>query len=581
MTWARACGVLLAAACVAALVLPPRTADAEPQSSRAPADRATAPNTAAIVGVVQSTDAVPQPVRRALVRVTGAGPAGERRTTTDADGRFIVENLSAGRYSVSAERPGFVTTSYGARRPGGQGTSIMVPERGRVSLVVPLARGAVITGTVYDQSGQPAADVRVRPLAVRTGVSGARRFVSLASTDVTDSRGTYRIYGLPSGEYVVEASRRTIGALEMPDTSATPISDARPPTGTFTGAFHPNARSAADGSVVTVAPGEERQGIDVRMGVEMSGRVTVRVTTPDGAPVRDAIVGQFTNSTPGTFSGSSQRSIGPDGTATFTSGPGSYTVSARGTTTLADGGTVAGWARSEVILGDAGQVDITLMLEPGTTISGRVVVASSAARGAAVSAPAPDVSGTSVGLVPDPPAFMGGLGEVDAAGRFSIDGVAPGRYMLTYRPLPPGGTWTVASATVGGRDAFDASVEIGRGPVGEAIVTLTDRTQEVSGTLSTTDGAPASEYTVVVVPADRTLWSAGRRMATTRPDSEGRFVIRTLPAGDYRIAALTDVTPTDLEDAAFLTLLVETSQPLTLAPGDRLVRDFRIAGPPR
>ena len=79
-------------------------------------------------------------------------------------------------------------------------------------------------------------------------------------------------------------------------------------------------------------------------------------------------------------------------------------------------------------------------------------------------------------------------------------------------------------------------------------------------------------------PADKTYWSSARRISTARPDTEGKFAIASLPAGDYRIAALTDIAPGEQSDPAFLEQLVPASVAFSLREGEKKVQDIRIAG---
>jgi hypothetical protein len=63
---------------------------------------------------------------------------------------------------------------------------------------------------------------------------------------------------------------------------------------------------------------------------------------------------------------------------------------------------------------------------------------------------------------------------------------------------------------------------------------------------------------------------------STRPATDGQFAVRDLPAGDYYIAALTDVAPEDLGDATFLAGLVSSAVKVTLAEGEKKTQDLRI-----
>ena len=67
------------------------------------------------------------------------------------------------------------------------------------------------------------------------------------------------------------------------------------------------------------------------------------------------------------------------------------------------------------------------------------------------------------------------------------------------------------------------------GDISDAILTFTDQTQQVSGALQDATGRPAPDYTIVVFPADKRLWTSARRIRTTRP--------ATLPALRSVIAA--------------------------------------------
>jgi hypothetical protein len=111
----------------------------------------------------------------------------------------------------------------------------------------------------------------------------------------------------------------------------------------------------------------------------------------------------------------------------------------------------------------------------------------------------------------------------------------------------------------------------------EAVVTMTDRTTEISGTMSDATGRPAPDYFIIVFPADRALWSPmSRRILQTRPAQDGKYTFRSLPSGDYLIAAVTDVEQGQWLDPAFLAQLVDAGAKITLADNEKKVQDIRI-----
>src|SRR4029079_14504062 len=113
--------------------------------------------TALLAGRVTTDDANGAPVRRAIVTLAGTGTPAGVRLATDSDGRFAFPDLPAGRYTLTAEKPGFVKTFYGSTRPGRGPTAPIVLAAGerQSSIAIALVRGAVIAGTVVDENGSP------------------------------------------------------------------------------------------------------------------------------------------------------------------------------------------------------------------------------------------------------------------------------------------------------------------------------------------------------------------------------------------------------------------------------------------
>jgi hypothetical protein len=238
-----------------------------------------------------------------------------------------------------------------------------------------------------------------------------------------------------------------------------------------------------------------------------------------------------------------------------------------------------------------------LTLQPGMTVSGRLDFQG----GALVPA---DLSRVRVSLTSRgaQPFGIGGApqGLVDAAGQFTITGVPPGRYAFSAT-VPAGGAqggggrggrgaaamqsasggpWTLKMAVVNGRDALDFPVEIGpSGDVQGATLTFTDRTQELSGTVQDATGRPTADFTIIVFPSDNRYWTPlSRRIGSARPGTDGTYAVRALPAGEYRLTAVTDVEPGEWYDPAFLAQLVPASIPISLGEGETKTQDIRLAG---
>jgi hypothetical protein len=145
--------------------------------------------------------------------------------------------------------------------------------------------------------------------------------------------------------------------------------------------------------------------------------------------------------------------------------------------------------------------------------------------------------------------------------------------------LPGGSSWWFRSAIAGGKDLLDAPIEINPGTiVKDAVLTLTDRHSQLSGKLQTGTGQPAPEYVVIVFPSDSTLWpTAARRMQSARPSTDGAFSFGDLPAGDYVLAAVTDVEPDEWKKPAFLNDMAAKGVKVSLGVGEKKIQDLQLA----
>jgi uncharacterized protein (DUF2141 family) len=574
---------------------------------------------ASLSGVVVSETG--QPVRQAVVTAAGGALAQSQSVITDDAGRFSFAALPAGRFTLSAAKPAHVTNAYGARRPGGPGTPVTIAAGQRVTDVqIVLPRGAVITGTVRDRNGEPAGGLSVAALSAKTVARITGPITLRPDTVVTDDRGVYRIFGLEPGEYIVFASQRVVGFGGMsiaspaeidaafqrlkqkpatpPGGSVSPTSgrgtaEANPPRRSYLYAptFHPDTVRFADAGRVLVGVGEEHGAVDITFQAVPTATLQGTVFNTDGTPRPgvsislelegpsfDNSIGLRPSSTP----------PGADGRFTFRGVvPGTYVLTSRvGGRSPGPGMSATSpaslWARTRVEVNGDDIDGLTLTLRPALTVRGRLVLDPAAAT------TPPELSRLSVrlnpdiGPLPDTMSSYGGLGvvfsPVGADGSFAFPATMPGRYQIEVVLPSPASGWSVQSALLGERDVADLGIDVGDVDVTGLTVALTDRKAELSGTLRTSAGAPAEDFTVVVFSADKALWRPGsRRTKTARPGTDGRFVISDLPGGAYLIAAVADADPDDLRDPAFLEKLVAASVRVTLADGERKTQDLRIA----
>ena len=567
-----------------------------------------ATGTAQIAGTVLSAGDTPQPLRRATVVATGEQSGARLVAVTDDAGAFAFTSLPADRYSLVVSKPAYVPSTYGSKRPGGSGTPIVVSEGQRVAVSVPLLRGSAIGGTIRDEQGRPLPDVTVTVLreapsflngvrdwqSVTIGSAGATAqsyaLDAFPGTAVTDDRGMYRIYGLPPGEYLISAAVRPprgspLVSNDVHQITAADLQRAQqllrgpalapapdPASNAAVGAggrvdyvpiYYPGAIGRQDATRVTLGAAEDRPGIDITVRLVPTARVSGYITGPDGSPVSGA---QVSVMDPASASGGVFRTTrsGFDGDFVIDGiPPGRYEVQA--------GAYPSGLHGSTNIVVEGRDIETSFTLEPGVTFSGRVVYDGTAKVPAAPIFPL---------LRRDRWTISGGGGETSPAGGFKMLRVVPGRYTLGINGRPPAG-WVLRSVVVNGVDVTDSSFEIKRGEhIDNAVLTLTDKPAEISGTLQNAAGAPAPEYVLIVFSADPKHWAPrSSRTQHVRPDIRGRFIARDLPAGDYLIAAVTDIEDNQWNDPAFLSALAVASPiKVTVVEGDKKVQDIRVAG---
>lgn len=231
------------------------------------------------------------------------------------------------------------------------------------------------------------------------------------------------------------------------------------------------------------------------------------------------------------------------------------------------------WAAADVIVEPGNTTELTLDLQPAFSISGEVVFEGSSSRPA-------DLSRMQIIASPvTPPVFRpmiaeAASGAADSSGRFTITDVFPGTYRLSTGF--PG--WSPKSIMLGDQDVLDFPLEVGAGrPVTGLVVTLTDRTQDLSGTIVDDRGAPASEHSLILFPSDARYWTPmSRRIRLTRPDQDGTFTYRAVPPGDYRVAAVLDYDQGEWNTPEFLRQLAWASTRVSIAEGEKKSVSLRV-----
>ena len=641
------------------------------------------------------------PVRRAQVTLSGAELRGNRTTTTNDRGQFSFVALPAGRFTLTVSKPGYVGLSYGAKKPGRQGTPIQLADGQKLDNAdISLPRGSVITGVVVDETGEPSPNTQVR--AYRYVLANGQRTLQNASQDQTDDRGIYRMFQLQPGDYMVSASPRNQGGAgavrAQLQTQLEPLLQQLQAVGGANGGrgagggqglaalnnlmgggrgqqildqvqqlqqqlqqqpdeqstayapvYYPGTTSPAAASKVTLGIGEEKAGVDFQLQLVPTARVQGTVvgaeaTLAQGTQISLVVAGQQDAPTvPGASMNMTR--VAPDGKFSFQNiAPGQYTLMVRSAVRQAAdpaavqdpqagvgprgggaggrGGRAGGpgaitqvlWASADITVDGRDISDVSLSLAAGhdrhgpdgirrreraaaerpVSLTGNADVRGISTRWRSVrrhrrkwTRPATSrlpalllvdtrFAGNVVAAPAQGAAGAAGAFGAGAGGRGGLAGLAAGR----AGGAGGAGGWTLKSALVNGVDTLDFPLEIKPNEaIHGAVLTFTDKTQELSGTLQDAMGKPTADFTIILFSADKQFWTPlSRRILSTRPSTDGKFTFRNLPAGQYRLTAVTDAEQGEWFDPGFLSQLAGASVPVTIGENEKKVQDIRLAG---
>ena len=543
-----------------------------------------APTGTALVEGQVVADATGAPVGLAAVILIGTRTAVLKVTSADRDGRFSFTNLPADRYTVGASKAPYLGAVAGARRPARPGSPVVVGDGATVQVTVRMPMGASLSGTVYDQNGQPLQGAMVGAMR-RVMRNGERVLAGATPVQPTDERGQYRIHGLPPGEYLVSAlgahqpirvqqltdadvDAALAGAILPPPPSVGP--SARPAP-----VYYPGTVFATQAAGVLVGAGDDRSGLDVQMQTVEPATVSGIVTMRDGSPLPQNTRVLITTA-PGTSALEIGGSVlvGPDGRFSMANQtPGHYVFVARAQNAYG------------VATVDLQGADTTaaIVMQPPVTLTGRVT--------ATLGTTPPSLAGLRFRFTPLSNVLSGAaapaLSPTTAAGEFRITNVVSTRYVVAGAPFfgasDASVTWGLDTVLVDGVDVTDRAIDIRMDALPKEIVlTLTDAWQDISGRVTNSQGAGVSDYTMMAFPVDEAYWLyESRRIVMAQPDADGQYRLggpgpALLPAGDYYLAAVTDVSKDEQYDPAFLRSLVPAALRLTLGRAARMIQDVRV-----
>jgi hypothetical protein len=546
--------------------------------------RQQAPQTARLSGRVVAADSN-TPVRSADLSLTGATAGlATKVASTDEEGRFDLQDVPVGTYTLQISKSGFVTSTFGPK-PGAEQFSLSPGQHVKVD-DLRLVRAGAVSGRILDAFGEPIADVAVTAWRVQFLTPAQRRVVSTRSFRTNDL-GEFRVYGLQPGQYFISASRTADALIALPT-------------------FYPGTGSAAEATAVDLKGGQDVTGIQIQLTRVAYGQVTGTVTTSTARPYDSAVVwliparaddALFSNGLMATTDAQGQFRI-------VNVSPGTYSVevfSRAWTEKVAKTGSASAGppgdvGNAPVTVTPGSTQDVSVQTSRGFRVRGRVIVdgdgaaAGSSARFRVAALPARTaISAMSVPAVAD----------VGPDGSFVLEGVYGDRIIRlqsaaggnvppppppppppsssTQAPLPaPPGAAGRGPATVStllrvmwrGNDVTDQGIAL-TADIDGLEVHVTSQPSRVEGRAVTAAGEALGPYTAVVFSVDRNEWMRphARKYTTVESKAGGTFVLTGLPAGNYLAALLSDATRDRWADPDYLDSLRPVATPFTVTDG--------------
>jgi TonB family protein len=503
-----------------AFQLAPRVTNAQSPAPTATPDPATL---ATLAGIVTGVGG--QPLSKSTVSLYpfpqplyAAKPSGV--TTSDHEGKFSFEGIAPGNYTLTAEHPGYLVGSYGAKRTTqlliGYTAIPIAASQHVTGISMELIQYSIISGKVLDEDRDPLPHVTVQAMISRY-VQGRRELTSIG-VDRTDDQGEFKIPNMGPGQvYLNFLPPPPRPGLQKPGQAEQG----------YLNSYYPGATEFSMATPLTVMPGIDLPGITVMLqkGQTYHVRGTVTGDIPQGRP---AIVQ--------VFSGSEfiERTLGSSvvQNGSFDIGglsPGSYTLGIIG----ANGRGEGGWLTTQHVDVTGGDIAVAMNIGPALNIVGQVKLEGPPAATGTGQPATVSLKGIQMTLL----ATGFGKPAITADdGTFTFTGVRPGKYTIGVAGMPPGGYLKAILSE--GHDVIDG-LEIKDGaPTLDVRIRMS--AAELSGQVTVAADEQLNTAEMVLIPdppQPQHPWLYKRQ--ATNPG--GQITIKNIAPGKYRLWAIEQI----------------------------------------
>jgi hypothetical protein len=341
--------------------------------------------------------------------------------------------------------------------------------------------------------------------------------------------------------------------------------------------FFPGTTDPRGAAFVAVETGHEATGIDLAFQLVQMTRLQGRLVGPPGTLLKDAQlrieppakafgleIKSYAGMTPaaGAAIRVSDGAFQRNGLA-----PGRYRLIAQATATDGPGSAMTLWGLADLDVAGQEVVSTTIELHRTLTVAGTVDIAQG---GSAARPSVPLVLRSAEGDT-----WQAKRTPMKSDGTFSFQDVTPGRYWIDV-DLPVESEWRPVAVMLNQTSLIDVPLTVIDGQDVSGVRLTLSNQPALSGRLIDSAGRSVSGYVIVVFSSDRNHWTNDRRVYIAKPASNGRYLVPSLPEGEYLICAAPDVDTDDLRDLAFLDLASRSALKIAIVPGRTESLDLQI-----
>jgi len=484
-----------------------------------------------------------EPLAKATIDLWPVGNGQEVRydAVTTTGGRFVIRNIEPGQYRMQANKRGYGTGEYNASGASRTGTTLSLdPGQHLKNAVLRMSPQAVITGRALDDDGEPLPNVEVY-LFRYTFRRGKRQLEECDQANSNDL-GEYRMFGLSPGRYYLSATPNDFsGGPQRYDSGRG-----------YAPVYYPGATDPAGAKPIDLEAGTLLRGLDITM--IKTRTVHVRGHVVDTTPKQNAqgigVSLHPRDESRYMFGGNLFSAVDPQGNFEIKSVvPGEYFAQA-----FKRVGTKQYRAQQAVDVRESDVENVVLEFSAPAELKGQLRYEGRTS-----------INPREIRIWLEEERLTGGaMGQMRLDGSFTIVDIQPGRYQVNIFGQPD--DCYLKSMRLGDQEVLDSGLDLTHGIGGSLEITLSGNGGQAEGVVLNASDQPSTGATVVLVP-DETRRTQLRLYKDVTTDQYGRFTIKGIAPGSYKLFAWEEIEEGAYQNPDFLKTFEALGEQRTMREG--------------